>query len=269
MERRKFVIGMGSLAAGGAAATGTGAFTAATVSRDAEISVANDANGYLQLTAGGARGVGDKVADDGNGELRIDLGANASGSGINDQSKYQLGAMDDDVQGGAISFTSLYDQDTNPAAAGSGAPYVEPGDGGGGVDQSAFILHNASGQNLDIRIGLNDSTGPDPNATVYLQGAATDIAGNTSSPDPNAVDGAEVVNTAMLDLSDPAQGQTTAVQALSFNNDNGSPNEAIPSGASVYVSLQVDTTGGETSNGTVLSEDLVISANNAADPGVD
>jgi len=42
MERRKFVIGLGSLVAGGAAATGTGAFTTASVERNADIRVSND-----------------------------------------------------------------------------------------------------------------------------------------------------------------------------------------------------------------------------------
>ena len=49
MERRKFVIGMGSLAAGGAAATGTGAFTSAEVDRYVNVDVADDSAAYLGL----------------------------------------------------------------------------------------------------------------------------------------------------------------------------------------------------------------------------
>jgi len=262
MERRKFVIGLGSLVAGGAAATGTGAFTAATMSRDANITVANDNDAYLRLAPGGARGVGDRVGYD-NGELYIDLGRGASGSGVNDDSKYQLGAMDDDATGQGISFESLYDQDSMPAAVGTGAPWVPDN---GGTDQSAFVLQNQSGQALDIRIGLNTSTA-NTNATIYLQGAATSIQG-AGSGDPSTIEGAEVVNTATLDLSDPGDMQSNPVEALSFNNDND-PNEAIPPGEEVYVSLQVDTTGGETSAGDLLSEELVVSANEAAEPGIE
>ncbi|WP_324756458.1 hypothetical protein [Haloarcula montana] len=53
MQRRKFLIGMGSLAAGSAAAMGTGAFTSAEADRDLTVSVAEDSNGYLKLSANG------------------------------------------------------------------------------------------------------------------------------------------------------------------------------------------------------------------------
>ena len=50
MERRKFVIGLGSLAAGGAAATGTGAFSQMNSGeRNVEVQVEDDANGFLGL----------------------------------------------------------------------------------------------------------------------------------------------------------------------------------------------------------------------------
>ncbi|MFT4923403.1 MAG: hypothetical protein ACI8XM_002629 [Haloarculaceae archaeon] len=262
VKRRKMLIGMGSLAAGSAAAVGSGAFTSALITRDADVTVANDKSAYIQLEKGGARGVGDKVGHE-NGELYIDLGRNASGSGVNDDARYQLGAMNDSATGDGISFESLYDSDSAPAAAGSGAPWVPSNNG---TDQSAFVVRNRSGQVLDIRIGLNTSTA-NTNATVYLQGAATKIDG-ASQGDPSTVDGAEAVRTSVLDLDDPTQGQNNAVEALSFNNDND-PDEAIPPGESVYVSLQVDTRGGETSDGTSLSEELVVGANEAAEPGVE
>jgi hypothetical protein len=49
MQRRKFIAAMGSLAAGGAAATGTGAFTSVSARRNVSISVAADNNAYLQM----------------------------------------------------------------------------------------------------------------------------------------------------------------------------------------------------------------------------
>ena len=49
MQRRKFIAAMGSLAAGGAAATGTGAFTTARVNRQIRVNVAGDANAYVGL----------------------------------------------------------------------------------------------------------------------------------------------------------------------------------------------------------------------------
>ncbi|WP_147270892.1 hypothetical protein [Haloplanus salinus] len=49
MQRRKFIAGVGSLAAGAAAVTGTGAFTSVSASRNVSISVAADNNAYLQM----------------------------------------------------------------------------------------------------------------------------------------------------------------------------------------------------------------------------
>ena len=47
MERRKFLIGTGALAAGGAAALGSGAFSRVESQRQVSIQVANDAEAYL------------------------------------------------------------------------------------------------------------------------------------------------------------------------------------------------------------------------------
>ena len=52
MERRKFLIGMGSLAAGGVASLGSGAFAVDAEDRDANGTIANDADAYLSLEGG-------------------------------------------------------------------------------------------------------------------------------------------------------------------------------------------------------------------------
>ena len=49
MERRKFVIGLGSLAAGGAAAMGSGAFTSVEAERKIAMGVADDSDALLEL----------------------------------------------------------------------------------------------------------------------------------------------------------------------------------------------------------------------------
>jgi len=49
MDRRKFLIGAGSLAAGGAAAMGSGAFTQATATRQVDVNVVNDTEGYMSF----------------------------------------------------------------------------------------------------------------------------------------------------------------------------------------------------------------------------
>lgn len=52
MQRRKFVVGLGSLAAGGGAVMGTGAFAVDAEDRDANGTIDNDADAYLSLEGG-------------------------------------------------------------------------------------------------------------------------------------------------------------------------------------------------------------------------
>jgi hypothetical protein len=49
MERRKFIAGLGSLAAAGAAVTGTGAFTSVDTNRTVSVELAGDSSAYLAL----------------------------------------------------------------------------------------------------------------------------------------------------------------------------------------------------------------------------
>ncbi|SDR38827.1 hypothetical protein [Natronobacterium texcoconense] len=74
MQRRKFVIGLGALASGTAAAVGTGAFTSVEADRDASIEVTSDSSAYLQISAADTDN-GDEYAgeaDDGTFEITID-----------------------------------------------------------------------------------------------------------------------------------------------------------------------------------------------------
>jgi hypothetical protein len=264
MDRRKFLIGLGSLAAGGAAATGTGAFTAARASRSSTIGVTNDANAFIALQVGGGLGADERIGED-QGELQIDFGEDARGEGVNDDARYQIGAMDDSATGTAVSFESLYDSDTVPSAAGAGTPYVptdQPGyAGNSAVDQSAFVVENLSGQELDIQIGysLDENAA---GATLYLQAHASEIV-ESGDPVNDNTRTDDAVATSAIDF-DENTGVVDNEQALSFQGSNTSGDEGIPPGAAIYVSMLVDTRDAEGT--TDLDGDLVVSANEAAQP---
>jgi len=81
---------MGSLAAGGAAAMGSGAFTAMSAERDADIDVVTDENGLLALVAGEEP---DRVYQNSDGELDITFTSDQGGEGVNVNSRYQVGSM--------------------------------------------------------------------------------------------------------------------------------------------------------------------------------
>lgn len=74
MQRRKFVIGLGATASGGAAALGTGAFSRVESQRQVSIEVATDANAYLGMVPMDTPNSNNYVDTDGNGHLYIDVG---------------------------------------------------------------------------------------------------------------------------------------------------------------------------------------------------
>ncbi len=87
MDRRKFLIGMGALTAGGAAALGTGAFSRVESQRDVVIQVAEDPDAYLGLSGTGSANSDNYVYIDGKGHLSIDIGENPNGGlGVNSDS---------------------------------------------------------------------------------------------------------------------------------------------------------------------------------------
>jgi len=89
VKRRKFLIGVGTLAAGSGAGLGTGAFSSMSASRDANINVVNDASGLIALND---TTPGDTIGVNSNGELSIDFSGNGS-NGVNVDSRYQVGTF--------------------------------------------------------------------------------------------------------------------------------------------------------------------------------
>ncbi|WP_138006677.1 hypothetical protein [Halalkalirubrum salinum] len=94
MERRKFVIGLGALAAGSSAAVGTGAFTSAsTGDRSVDVNVANDSAGFTALVPGEKNG---EYAEETDGTLELNFNGDADtpgyldndGEGVNEDSVY-------------------------------------------------------------------------------------------------------------------------------------------------------------------------------------
>lgn len=81
MQRRKYLATLGSLAAGGAAVTGTGAFTTVSADRTATARVADDSDALLRLDALGSN-ANSAYAEEGNAQIAIDLSTNR-GAGVN------------------------------------------------------------------------------------------------------------------------------------------------------------------------------------------
>ena len=88
MERRKFVIGLGALATGSAAATGTGAFSSMSASRSSDIDVVTDSDGLIALIDQTDSDIVNETSD---GDLEIDFSAGSGDTGVNVNSTYRVG----------------------------------------------------------------------------------------------------------------------------------------------------------------------------------
>jgi hypothetical protein len=85
MQRRKYLAALGSLAAGGAAIGGTGAFSSAAAGRTTSVETAGDASAYLSIAEGPNTNVaGDVFINNGNQiKLAFD-GQNTGATGLNE-----------------------------------------------------------------------------------------------------------------------------------------------------------------------------------------
>ena len=205
MERRKFVIGAGALATGSAAALGTGAFSAAQISdRDVDIEVNSDENALIQLIPGyDAVGEGSTVTENRvgyeGGQLFISFddsntGGDGSGSGVNPNSVYQLGAIgtdgqddlddfvDGEVPGPSVSDEILYG-DASGANSGSGLDIN---------DDPAFRIRNESDQTYDMTLSVDDDSDIDENeftAALVLRNGSGEGAFSAARPLGDAPEG--------------------------------------------------------------------------------
>ncbi|MFC7096469.1 hypothetical protein [Halobaculum marinum] len=83
MQRRKFLAGVGSLAAGTAAAMGTGAFSIVSASRSLNVNVAGDRQAYLGLDPSISQYA--SINSSGQMELEFDGSNGQNGAGLNDE----------------------------------------------------------------------------------------------------------------------------------------------------------------------------------------
>jgi len=199
---------MGSLAAGGAAAMGSGAFTAMSAERDADINVVADDSGLIALVD---EQPGDTVHQTDNpGELAIDFSGMSGDAGVNVNSRYQLGEFAD--KGWALP--------DDPLAVNTGSNVME---------DPAFSIVNNDTVNHEITVSYDIDQSDIGGARVYWQFEdearqyTIDLTGTTTSGSAT-IDGKG---------ADPAPEPGDAVGAALFidtRDYNGDPDDLDLSG---------------------------------------
>lgn len=155
MERRKFLAGVGSLAAGSAAAMGTGAFTSVQAQRAVDVSVTTDNNAYLAL-----KPTGDRATTDSDNQLKLDLASSNNGSsGLNPDAR--------------TAFTDIFeirnqgDNDVLVAVGLSQENIYEGGSSQGNAESHLFDTPGVSGYVYDEDPASGTGSGLGPNADNF------------------------------------------------------------------------------------------------------
>ena len=153
MNRRDVVVGLGGLVGAGALASGTGAFSAAEVTRESSITVVDDSQGLVGLVPN------EEVAGvkTNSNQLTIVLGTDDE-PGVNVSSVYQFGkfATDEDVEditGDTFSVVTSGD----PADLSADQDSLD----------SAFAVVNQSTQDLDVTLTFELEDEIDGDTTEY------------------------------------------------------------------------------------------------------
>ncbi|QZX98982.1 DUF1102 domain-containing protein [Halobaculum rubrum] len=144
MQRRKFIASVGSLAAGSAAAVGTGAFTSVTADRGLSIETAGDANAFLSITKaedgdGNTYANAKEYVEIDNGQVSLDFtqaddNSFSSASGINKNAKTVFDRLLDVTNNGTQDVEFWIESDLVASNGGFLGIYSEDDDKGTGFD---------------------------------------------------------------------------------------------------------------------------------------
>jgi len=221
MQRRKFIAGVGSLAAAGAAGIGTGAFSSMSASRAADVDVVTDSDGLVALEPGDV--AGDRVYHTGTqGALKIDFTSSEGGQGVNVGSRYQIGYFGQ--------YNWMPPQDKLPTPEYPGDPHHLP----------AFSVINQDSTAHVVRIQY-EFDGDPGDSEVFMMGA---------SRSAETVDSASNI---------PTQSTWLPGEIAFKDHGGGQPGDIrLEPGGRIGVSLFIDTRDGSVDDD--LSGTLTVSA---------
>jgi hypothetical protein len=174
MRRRKMLIGLGSLAAGGAAATGTGAFTSVSANRSVNVKVADDANALLRIIPDERNGSqtenAQEYVDTSGGTVSLDItGTDSGATGINNNATTVIDDIltikNQGTQGVYVGYTHPASPNGNFALYHEDQDFRGPG-GGSNYDASAENYNNDGQLNINTAPDADGDGNPD---LVFLE----------------------------------------------------------------------------------------------------
>lgn len=156
MERRKFIIGVGSLAAGSAAAMGTGAFTSVSADRDVAVTVSDDTDAYLGLQDSGTANDAYFTTSDGEHSVDFDQIDNDS-STSGDQGGAGVNPNAETVAEGVFQIVNQGTQEVSISLSGGGDVSTQDQSTAISAPSSAGINASLDSDAADAVLGTGES----------------------------------------------------------------------------------------------------------------
>lgn len=183
MKRRRLLAGLGTLAAGSAAAVGTGAFTSAEASRTVNVNVASEDEAYLALSPTGGENATFVSQDSStNNELSIDIndanGVAAGADGVGLDSVYEFdnlfqvenqGTQEVEFEIGTLDDSS----DFTPSTSGLTAEFYPGTDSDSPLDSNPVTLGTGDAQTIGLKLDIEEPDVDDFNAEATVNADAT------------------------------------------------------------------------------------------------
>lgn len=172
MNRRTFVLSVGSIAATGGAALGSGAFDLVEADRSANIAVSDDSAAIIELAD---NGTSQFVTTDANNLLKLEYTGSGNATGANDNAATTIEAgfkigNNDDTQGVGVKIT-------HDAADAAAVNFY--GDTGKTTSVESLPSANGDPHNLDPYDTTN-SVQDNFDVTIELDTSVTDLSGLTT-----------------------------------------------------------------------------------------
>jgi hypothetical protein len=159
MKRRKVLAGIGSLAAGGAAAIGTGAFTSVEADRQVDVQIASDANAYLGLDNSGD--ANDAYFNTSGDEYAVDFADSGNGgTGVNPNANTVAESVFTIENQGTQEVTVSLSGSGDISVQGQGTEVSAPSSDGinASLDDDAGDATLGVGESIDVDFGINSGT---------------------------------------------------------------------------------------------------------------
>lgn len=181
MQRRKLLAGLGTLAVGGAAATGTGAFTSAEADRTVSVNVADEDEAYLALDQlDGGTYENATFANQGTtvNEISIDIndatGVDGGGSGVGLDSIYEFDNVfqveNQGTQEVEFDIETLVDPD---GASGLTVSFYPGTSSNSPLDSNPVTLGIGGSQRIGVKVETEDPSTGDFTADATVNADAT------------------------------------------------------------------------------------------------